>query len=86
VLGAWSAAALPHACDTAAEREEVEDIVAEFEALQDGWLDVQVCVTVSTERWAQGQLSGRRVFGRKEAAAQDNQDDERGAAPVRGGM
>jgi hypothetical protein len=74
------------ACDTSAEREEVKDIVAEFEALQDGRLDVQVCVTVSTKRWAQGKLPGRRVFGRKEALAEDSEDAGQDAAADCGGI
>jgi|tagenome__1003787_1003787.scaffolds.fasta_scaffold19380093_2 hypothetical protein len=48
------------------DRQEIEDIAFEFEALQDRGINLEVSVVVSPERSAIGKLPGRRVYGRKE--------------------
>lgn len=52
--------------DREAEREEIEDIAFEFEALQSSGIDLEIVVIVSGDRSALGSLPGRRVYGRKE--------------------
>jgi hypothetical protein len=52
--------------EDASDREEIEDIAFEFEALQSRGIDLEVAIIVSAERSAIGRMPGRRVFGRKE--------------------
>ena len=52
--------------ENATDREEIEDIAFEFEALQSRGIDLQVVILVSADRTAIGGLPGRRVYGRKE--------------------
>lgn len=52
--------------ENAADREEIEDILFEFEALQDSFVDVQVSAIVSSGIINSLELPGRLVFGRKE--------------------
>ena len=51
--------------DDEGDREEIDDIVFELQALQQGPIDVQVSVIVSPDDSAFHQLLGRRVYGRK---------------------
>ena len=48
------------------DREAIEDIVLEFEALMIQFVDVEVSVIVSSQPMATGSIPGRRVFGRRE--------------------
>ncbi|HEV7240747.1 MAG TPA: hypothetical protein VGQ36_16025 [Thermoanaerobaculia bacterium] len=52
--------------DSEETREDIDDIVFELEALQGGFIDVDVSVLVSRDDSAFGDLQGRRVYGRKE--------------------
>ena len=49
-----------------ADREAIEDIIFEFEALQERFVNIEVTVAVSSEPPATGTVPGRRVFGRRE--------------------
>ena len=50
------------------DRDEAEDLVSEFEALQSGPFDIEVHVVVSSEELHENPnlLKGRRIYGRKE--------------------
>lgn len=48
------------------DREEIDDIVFELQALQQGLIDINATVIVSTDDSAFGLLQGRRIYGRKE--------------------
>lgn len=51
------------------DREEIDDVIAEFEALQLGGIDVSFGIVVSQDpRWEvlESRLPGRMVFARKE--------------------
>jgi hypothetical protein len=56
------------ATDDALDREAIDDIVFEFEALQERLVPVAVSVLVSSTADAVSGLPGRRVFGRLEQA------------------
>ena len=51
--------------ESEADREEIDDVVFEFEALQSTNVQVEVVVVVSQEPIVE--LAGRRVYGRKES-------------------
>ena len=53
--------------DDEGDREEIDDIVCELEALPGASIDVDVTVRVSPDDSAFHQLLGRRVYGRKES-------------------
>lgn len=55
--------------DDEGDREEIDDIVFELEALQGGSIDVDVTVLVSPDDSAFHQLLGRRVYGRAERSS-----------------
>ena len=61
-------------CDDPTEWEAIEDIVFEFEALQVGAFEVEVCVVVTSETRTQ-LLPGRPVFRRKEQAEESDSDE-----------
>jgi hypothetical protein len=50
------------------DRDEAEDLVSEFEALQSGPFDIEFHVIVSSEELHENPdlLKGRRIYGRKE--------------------
>ncbi len=48
------------------DREEIEDIVFEFEALQLSGIDVEVIVSVDTRPLDELRLSGRMIYARRE--------------------
>ena len=48
------------------DREEIDDIVFELQALQQGLIDIDATVIVSADDSAFGLLQGRRIYGRKE--------------------
>ncbi len=52
--------------DATEDREEIEDIVFRFEALQKGFIDLDVVVTVDDRPGELLSLPGRLVFARKE--------------------
>ncbi|GAB1255762.1 hypothetical protein NBRC116494_02640 [Aurantivibrio plasticivorans] len=54
--------------DSMEDREEAEDLLAEFEALQPGPFDISCVVTVSSAELSQGvgSLKGRPIYARKE--------------------
>jgi len=52
--------------EDARDREAIEDIVFEFEALMMQGAEVEVSAVVSSERMAACEVPGRRVFGRRE--------------------
>ena len=52
--------------ESSADREEIDDIVFEYEALQDGYVDIEVNVLVDQRDVADIDLPGRAVFGRRE--------------------
>jgi len=52
--------------DDEGDREDIDDIVFELEALQGASIDVEVTILVSSDDSAFHQLLGRRVYGRKE--------------------
>lgn len=54
--------------DDAGDREEIEDLLPEFEALQDRAIDVEVKTLISAEPWRTGvnEISGRPVYVRRE--------------------
>lgn len=49
-----------------ADREAIEDIIYEFEALHERFVDIEVTVAVSSEPTATSTVPGRLVFGRRE--------------------
>ena len=53
--------------DRAEDREEMEDIADEFEALQEGPIEIETHVFISSERWPRGvgSLRGRPVYVRR---------------------
>jgi hypothetical protein len=53
--------------DRAEDREEIEDIAAEFEALQEGPIEIETHVSISSERWPKGvgSVRGRPVYVRR---------------------
>ena len=53
--------------DDAADREEIDDVAFEFEALLEGPARVDVIVSVSADEAWYDVLPGRRVYGRKES-------------------
>ena len=53
--------------DDSRDREEINDIVFEFEALQEGAVEVRVDVLVDRRPLSEIDLPGRAVFGRREA-------------------
>jgi hypothetical protein len=52
--------------DVPADREEIEDIAFEFEALQTQGIDLEVLVTVDDRPSSELRIPGRLVFARKE--------------------
>lgn len=52
--------------EQATDRESIDDIVFEFEALQERGIEVNLSVVVSSRQEASAELPGRRVFGRRE--------------------
>ncbi|WP_169979132.1 hypothetical protein, partial [Tautonia rosea] len=48
------------------DREEIDDILFEFEALQERAIEIRSSVVVSSRPEARVELPGRWVFGRKE--------------------
>lgn len=52
--------------DNVEDREEIDDILFEFEALQLSGIHVDFKVIVDSKHLAEIEISGRMVFGRKE--------------------
>ncbi|MFO0553346.1 MAG: hypothetical protein U0271_33490 [Polyangiaceae bacterium] len=52
--------------DDPQDREEIDDIVAEFEGLQPGGIELAKNVIISSDPGIFATLEGRTVFGRKE--------------------
>lgn len=51
--------------DTAEDREEIEDIAAELEALQDSFIQLDLSVQVDSRKLSALEIPGRRVYVRR---------------------
>jgi hypothetical protein len=52
--------------ESSEDREEIDDILFEFVALQSSGIDAEVLVNVDMRPWVEMELTGRMVYMRKE--------------------